>query len=541
MRGLIPATLALLGCSDDIDRVPAVQDPVVAPPAPDDACNTLGLPKVEFAAGPYGEERLDLADDFTLATTDGPWVFSESFTGCDSYLFVPSVQRGDEGLAEPLWSRDGLELLETLPKNTHVFFVSTARDGDAVDADLALIQGTMKKGLKKLSDDDAAWWTERLHYVKKPVADLQDSWVGRYLDEPGYGFGIDRAQRIRDIGSLADADRFSNARGWFEPNLGHAGLEAVRFNFEAEREARLAADGALAIRPFAAQVIDDSGWAGVMGYNFLELPDAAAMATYDTLELDFTLGCPGEGENGVCPDWDRIVNLYLCDEADPDTCTTEIGRWISAYHREGRWVSDASFALPLLKSGGERRLALYSIDPYAMTLDVRLSDQDKPLRPVQTVPVWQVFRAMDDGYLPAFAPREVAIPANAEKVELSVIISGHGMSAGLNCAEFCDTHHSFAVNGDAWEVSFPETSNPLDCQERVDEGVVPNQWGTWFYGRAGWCPGKSVDPLVRDVTALVTPGDVATLTYDATGPNGPLPGSEASMDVTVYLTVYARD
>ena len=541
MRGWIWLATFLAGCTDDVDRVPRVPDPVVTPPAPDDECNALGLPKLAFSPGPYGEERLDVADDFTIATVDGPWTFSAEFEGCDSYLFVPSEQAGDGGLDEPLWSRDGDELLATLPKNTHVFFISTASDDATVDADIAVIQKTMKQALRKLSDDDAAWWEDRLHYAKRGVGDLQGSWVGRYLEEPGYGFGIDRAQRIRDIGSLADADRYSNARGWFEPNLGHVGLEAVRYDFEAVRDARLAADVALAIRPFAAQVIDDSGWAGVKGYNYLELPDAATMAGFDTLELDFTLGCPGEGENGVCPDWDRIVNLYLCDESDPDICDTEVGRWISAYHREGRWVTDASFLLPLLADGGQRRLALYSIDPYAMTLDVRLSDQEKPLRPVKTEAIWQVSRPMDDYYLPAFPATDVVIPANAEKVELSVIISGHGMSSGLNCAEFCDTHHLFAVNGQPWDVSFPETANALDCQESVDEGVVPNQWGTWFYGRSNWCPGQAVIPLVQDVTALVTPGDVATLTYDATGPNGPLPGGEATMVVTAYLTIYARD
>ncbi len=540
MRGWIWLAALLAGCTDDVGSGPPAPDPVVTPPVEMDDCDALGLPKLAFHAGPYGEGRLDVADDFTLATVDGSWTLSENFTGCDSYLFVPSEQASDGEQPEPLWSRDGDELLATLPKNTHVFFVSAATDAAEVDADIALIQKTMKQALRKLSDEDEAWWLDRLHYAKKGVDDL-DSWVGRYLDDPGHGFGIDRAQRIRDIGSLADADRYDGGLQWFESNLGHVALEAVRYDFEAEREARLAADGALAIRPFAAQVIDDSGWAGVKGYNYLELPDATAMAGFDTLELDFTLGCPGEGELGVCPAWDRIVNLYLCDQADPDTCDTEVGRWISAYHREGRWVTDASFLLPLLAEGGQRRLALYSIDPYAMTLDVRLSKQEKPLRPVKTEAIWQVNRAMDDGYLPAFPATDVVIPANAEKVELTVIISGHGMSSGLNCAEFCDTHHLFAVNGQPWEISFPETADTLACQESVDEGVVPNQSGTWFYGRSNWCPGQAVIPLVQDVTALVTPGGVATLTYDATGPTGPLPGGEASMVVTAYLTSYARD
>src|SRR5207302_4969362 len=34
---------------------------------------------------------------------------------------------------------------------------------------------------------------------------------------------------------------------------------------------------------------------------------------------------------------------------------SEIGRWITTYHREGRWVTDASGMLALLHSGGMRR------------------------------------------------------------------------------------------------------------------------------------------------------------------------------------------
>ncbi len=43
---------------------------------------------------------------------------------------------------------------------------------------------------------------------------------------------------------------------------------------------------------------------------------------------------------------------------------------------------------------------------------------------------------------------------------------------------------------------------------QVPNGTVPNQHGTWLYGRAGWCPGGAVQPWLVDVTGeLRRPGE----------------------------------
>lgn len=35
-------------------------------------------------------------------------------------------------------------------------------------------------------------------------------------------------------------------------------------------------------------------------------------------------------------------------------------------------------------------------------------------------------------------------------------------------------------------------ASDLGCAETVADGTTPNQYGTWIYGRAGWCPGSAV-------------------------------------------------
>ena len=44
------------------------------------------------------------------------------------------------------------------------------------------------------------------------------------------------------------------------------------------------------------------------------------------------------------------------------------------------------------------------------------------------------------------------------------------------------------------------------CIAEDARGMVPNQSGTWWLGRGGWCPGEQVEPWIVDVTADAKPG-----------------------------------
>jgi hypothetical protein len=287
---------------------------------------------------------------------------------------------------------------------------------------------------------------------------------------------------------------------------------------------------------WAGEVLEDPGWAGARGSVEVDLPDAAEMAEYDTLELDLRLGCRGEGEYGDCPAWDYIVHLYLCDEAEPSTCNVEIGRWITTYHREGRWVHDVSPLLPLVASGGRRRLELYTQQPYEVTLTLRLSSQGREVRPVEVVPLFEG-GSFDATSNDRYAPLTVDVPADATRVEVATVISGHGMSSPGNCAEFCDTTHHFLVNGADNVVSFPQAGTESDCMARVDRGTVPNQYGTWWYGRSGWCPGLEVPLATVDVTDQVVVGGPNTFEYHGLYGGEPYPGGGAAIHMRSWLVI----
>ncbi|MCB9795595.1 MAG: hypothetical protein H6741_23070 [Alphaproteobacteria bacterium] len=471
------------------------------------------------------------ASDITVTTTNhGDVSLSELWTGCDTFLFIPSEPRQASSATwgQSIWERDVEALFERLPDNVHVFFVhSETPDEDLTSA----LQEQVDEWLAGIDAERRAWWEQHIHYAEYGRR-YQPDWLGDGLADPGWGLGIDRFQRLRYIGSFADQDRYNGNVGWFAPNISMAANESIYYNFEAEREARLAADGATVLPLFGGEVLNDPSWNGQKGYAELALP--ADMSQFDTMVFDLTMGCEGEGEYGTCPAWDYLVYLYLCDQDDPETCDTEVGRWITTYHREGRYVHDVSALLPLLADGGTRRFAFYTQQSYEITLDVRLSNQGKEARPVSSEFLFTGGR-LTETYNDEHPAIEVTVPAGATKVELATVISGHGQVDPGNCAEFCNVTHTFTVDGNEIVREYPEAGTATTCMDRASIGVVPNQYGTWWYGRNGWCPGFEVPVEVTDITDLVTPGGTVTVEYSALRNGQVYNNSGANMILSSYM------
>jgi len=510
------------------------------PPASDSACDALGMPARAFSPGPYGSGRGELAGDFTVHTTSGDFHLRDAWTGCDVYLFVPDETPFTAGWPIGLWERDVGALLADSPRNVHYFFYSTqptlAGRAAALNALAGQIFGSV---LPTFTKEDIAWWTPRLHLVDQSPAEM-GGWLASALPDPGVGLGVDRFQRIRHFGSLSDPTRYSAAAGWFASNLAYVAHEAQYYDFEAARAGALAAEGGVAeVTLFDGELLQGDVYADVL------LPEALGWGAFDTLELDLTLGCDGAVEPDACGPWDYIVHLDLCDEADPTVCDVELGRWITTYAREGRWVIDASPLLALL-GPGPRRFRFSTGQGYLTTLALRLDHRGRGGTPSEATFLW-AGGALDAGYAAAHPPLTVPIPADALRVELYAVISGHGWGAEVaNCAEFCDHEHHFTVNGMEWVKDNPLAGTNEGCANRVSEGVVPNQFGTWFFGRGGWCPGLEVAPWVVDVTDAVVPGEDALLTYTALvdgevyvpEPTGSGQGFGANIDLVSWLVVW---
>lgn len=201
----------------------------------------------------------------------------------------------------------------------------------------------------------------------------------------------------------------------------------------------------------------------------------------------------------------------------PCGCSAEMARWITTYKREGRWVSDASPSLAFLTRGGPTRLRMAAGNHFVVTLDLRMSYQARPEgRPFKAERFFG-----GGGFGPSYnegrAPYEFIPPAESTQTFLYALITGHGWGVTLeNCAEFCNHTHHFQLNDHPQE--FVRRHDLLDteegrasgCFDQVHAGVVPNQYGTWPFGRAGWCPGLDVFPWIVNLTPALLPAAEAT-------------------------------
>ena len=509
---------------------------------PMDVCAELGLPVREWQAGAEQDPTLQaLAGDVTLNARDGVWTLSELWTGCESYLFIQDNPAQAGGYDWTIWEQDHREFLQRLPRNTHVFFMASsnleAKRNTALDELEAEIERRLPQALD--TEEEQQWAREHIHYVTDRSTSV-DGWVGSIMQRPGWGAGVDRLQHVRYIGSYADYERYSDSTGWFGPNLAMSANEAIYYNFEAERQDWLDADGATVAPVFNGEQGDSR--------VTVSLPSATEIAAADTLVIDLEMACIGDGEFGTCPAWDYMAYLYMCDQADStdnpyadtacevgetqegsctspigeartgtftckedgsgyedlvcSSCDTEISRWITTYHREGRWAYDISPMLPLFEGGGERELYFQAGNAYELYGSLRFSNTGKEFRPTHLQYI-----------LASESEDTFEVPATAGKVELATVISQHGQT----CGEFCDATHSFTFNGaESPQVArdFPLAGTGEGCMDQVAEGTVPNQYGTWWYGRAGWCPGKEVPTVTHDITSEVDIGGENTVLYE---------------------------
>jgi Peptide-N-glycosidase F, C terminal len=478
------------GVCDDADQCPETlaNEPVNAAGCP------VRLEAVPWSEGPYGTNIRDTAGDFTLETLDGTVTFSKAWTGEDSWVFFAYEPKVPELVQA--WESDALALLKESPANVHYVFFSAGTDPAA---DVAALKSRFATAVGQLAGGEA--WNERLHFVPTPAANLDPvltSFMSAHSKHryTARAFAIDRFQRWRQVGMLGALTGQGTAGEMrFLSRIPH------NFNYERGIERERAA-----LKPTEVVIADGfvhpGGWeAGNKSRLEATFPSAEEMKGYDSMAIYAFTSCPNhlEGSENGCPAWDMAHHLILCDEADPSSCTTEFVRYITSYHREGEWRTDISALLPLLASGGKRTFEYRGPNSYGLHISIQLwKDPAKTERPIAIQKLWGAApdeTRWDEAYNDTLAPIAFDFDSDkATRVEIVAANTGHGFgSTTENCAEFCNHQHQFTLNGTALSLlEYRKAGTNKGCYERVPEGVVPNQFGTWPFGRAGWCPGQDV-------------------------------------------------
>lgn len=244
----------------------------------------------------------------------------------------------------------------------------------------------------------------------------------------------------------------------------------------------------------------------------VELPEPGF--TYTAVTLTLRLRCPDDR----CDWWDRKGSIGLVSQPgreDPEVW--ELARFVTPYRVGGVWTLDVTPLQTLLT--GRQTLRVY-IDTWVgpghangdgWILDAQLEyvggvpdlvpSRVVPLWPRQQLTVGDPLNPLED----QLGAATLEVPAEASRVELWSVITGHGQGNLDNCAEFCQLAHGFAIA----DAPVQRTVWRDDC----DQNPVRGQQGTWTLPRAGWCPGDMVQPWIEDITALAAPGSSSEVRY----------------------------
>lgn len=580
MKRLLPLLALLAACPAPPEEPPADPTPQ---PAPE--------PINPWNEGPWGTLVGETLGHFILPLRgEEEFNFRRQWNGEESYVFVQKRTSTSQ-----LWEGDFGKLIEESPDTVHYFFVSNRTDWAA---DVDAIRADLDAEIAQLDDDAAAHWTAHLHVVDSKLDDVGgvvesvlDSFASQSTGSwSPSGFAIDRFQRIRELGLMrfVTSDGSAPREPWFLASL------PKYYDYEFNRETFLhetPADETLVLW-------DDFPKPWGSATAIVDLPSAETMATYDTLEIDLEMGCVDDVDAN-CFEWDYKAHLAICEapladdpppgecqprETDVDgneitaadtaacpctspyggdaerlrtcqavtdddgevvgsqwsecacECGPEIARWITAYHREGRWLTDITPSLAMLQGGGPARFRFNTQYGYQLFGSLRFSNRGKESKPFAYLPLWGG-GGYGAGYNDAHEPIEFEAPEGTTRVEVVAFITGHGFGSGRNCAEFCPHYHHFGLNGGVEQVqAYDEADDYLGCYKQIDDGTVPNQFGTWYLGRGGWCPGLDVPPYRADLTDDLTAG-TNTITYRSTI-DGNEPNNGGSIWMSSYLVFY---
>ena len=444
-----------------------------------------------------------------LNPSDSIWNFQTQWNGNESYIFITLGPSS----SSTLWNSNAIDdLLEDSPDNVHYFFLS---NNNTYFQDVRDKKGDIDLILLGMSEEEQSHWKKHLHFIPNKCDSHSQDFVEAVCDVRA--IGIDRFQRWKEIGYLGNPANFS---GTYISYLAH---EATYYNYEynALHEPDL---DYTEVTVFEREHYT-GGWASSIS-QLVEFPSNAELNNYSRMSVELLRGCPDSNMNysdAGCDDYDRIAHMHICEE-DGSGCY-EISRWITPFDRQPHSLTDITPFISFIRPGGVKMVKFQELGwPNShLTLKFRFyNDESSPeVSPKEFVPAWNGTVQFNPDYGSNRPLVVFSVPENAVKVEFVSYITGHGWgSAGCyNCAEFCNSRHDFTVNGGTGNFSkaHPSASDNNYCMEleTIVQGVVPNQYGTWGYGRAGWCPGMDVAPYIVDVTSYVDIGEENVIDYDA--------------------------
>jgi hypothetical protein len=236
-------------------------------------------------------------------------------------------------------------------------------------------------------------------------------------------------------------------------------------------------------------------WANVDDFTVeveAELP--SYQGAFDHIQGMLDITCPPGG----CDPWDRVSSIEVRGHNGE---WYEIIRYLTPYGVACNHEIDLTDFTSLLQGKVRFRVNLGTQGNgflYSLDLEYQAGEPEYAYSTVEKL--W--YQTYSFGDMANLQPTEYLLanyPDNTEASKLKVVSSGHGWGDNNtgNAAEFHHDIHHIWVNG----TQTFEQDNWYDCNPNPD-GCSP-QNGTWFYDRAGWCPGSIAQFFDYDMSPYV--------------------------------------
>lgn len=240
--------------------------------------------------------------------------------------------------------------------------------------------------------------------------------------------------------------------------------------------------------------------------------------SFERIELEYQLSCPsGPGQD--CDPWDRTARLFVLRDTDnpEEQEALEIARVITPYDITGSWgepygtgpdscsfVFDLTDYLPVLRDTVTLRSYIDtwvgSGQGWLVTTRFHFTEGQADPEPYEVVRLWENGNvSYGDPAQPwheEIAPLTMDLDPEALSARLKVYTTGHGFGNTDNAAEFSRKVHHALVGNDLY--------SHFLWRDDCDLNPCSGQGGTWWYDRAGWCPGSGAYPWEIDFTPVST-------------------------------------
>lgn len=209
-----------------------------------------------------------------------------------------------------------------------------------------------------------------------------------------------------------------------------------------------------------------------------ELP--SSVGGYSQILGHLSITCPPGG----CDPWDRIAQISIKGR---DGEWYEILRYITPYGIACDHTIDLTRFADLLQGVVDLRMDLVTYqNGWEFSLNIEFTPGDVVFPYSRVEKLWNgTFPFGDPKNLQPLDTFHIQFSPQAQEAELFVVNTGHGWGENntQNAAEFYEANHVFKIDGQGAFAQKLWT----DCNPNPDG--CTDQFGTWQYDRAGWCPG----------------------------------------------------